>query len=478
MANTKQYRASSISIPNKKIADVPDAPNSPTATDVGTSRAYNNGAASVTFTPAATGGAPTSFTVTSTPGSFSASGSSSPITVTGLQSGTAYTYAITATDSTATSPAGTSSSAVTATTVPQAPTIGTPTNATGQSYSGSASISVPFTAGATGGKSISTYTVTSSSTATATGSSSPISITESNLGTANTYTITATNANGTSASSSTSTAVTPSTVPQAPTIGSATDGGTGTTVSVAFTAGATGGSSITGYSIVSNPTTTTQSTSSSPYTFTGLTAGTSYTFQVAATNANGTSSYSSASNSVTPVVPSNFFSIATVTAAGGESSLTFSSIPSTYKSLQIRYLSKDSSTSSTFTNPYFLINGDSGSNYVYHFMRAGVSGGGPAASGQTPASFIQIALGGTTSYSGSSSMFGAGIVDIIDYTNTSKYKTTKMIAGSNENGLNTKDSVSLNSGVWLNTSTITSLTFYPGTSTFAAGSTFSLYGVS
>ncbi len=81
-------------------AGKPNAPVSVSATDVGTSRAYNNGAASVAFTSGGDNGAPiTSFTVTSSPGSFTATGSSSPLTVTGLQSATSYTFTVTATNS-------------------------------------------------------------------------------------------------------------------------------------------------------------------------------------------------------------------------------------------------------------------------------------------------------------------------------------------------------------------------------------------
>ena len=69
---------------------MPWTPTIGTATDVGTSRAYNNGAATVTFTAKATGGTPTSYTATSTPGSYTGTASSSPITVTGL---TGYMYA-------------------------------------------------------------------------------------------------------------------------------------------------------------------------------------------------------------------------------------------------------------------------------------------------------------------------------------------------------------------------------------------------
>ena len=66
-----------------KIADVPDAPISASSADVGTGQAAGNGALTVSYTPAATGGAVTTFTATTTPGSFSATGAS-PITITGL----------------------------------------------------------------------------------------------------------------------------------------------------------------------------------------------------------------------------------------------------------------------------------------------------------------------------------------------------------------------------------------------------------
>jgi hypothetical protein len=184
------------------IADVPDAPTIGAATNVGTSRAFNNGSATVAYTAAPTGGTATTFTATSTPGSFTGTGTS-PITVTGLQSATSYTFTVTPTNSTATGPASAASSSITATTVPQAPTIGTAT-LTGTTAS------VTFTAGATGGSAITGYTVTSSpGSLTGTGSSSPITVSSLTAGTAYTFTVTATNANGTSTASAASNSVTP-----------------------------------------------------------------------------------------------------------------------------------------------------------------------------------------------------------------------------------------------------------------------------
>lgn len=87
---------------------VPGAPTSPVAT-------AGNAQASVAFTaPVSNGGsAITSYTVTSTPGGFTATGASSPLLVTGLTNGTAYTFTVVATNVAGNSVASAASAAVT-----------------------------------------------------------------------------------------------------------------------------------------------------------------------------------------------------------------------------------------------------------------------------------------------------------------------------------------------------------------------------
>ena len=286
-----------------KIPDVPGAPASVSAVDVGTSRAFGNGAATVTISPNTTywGDTTTGYTVTSTPGGFSASGTS-PVTVTGLSGNTSYTFTAVSTNATGTGSESTTSSAITATTVPDVPVSVTATNQGSTRAYNNGQASVAFTAGNNGGKTVSSFTVTSSPGGyTASGATSPLIVTGLQSATAYTYTVTATNANGTSNSSSASASVTATTVPQAPTIGTAT-GTNSTTVSLTFTANATGGSVITGYTAVSNPSISlSTSGTTSPVTITGTFAGdTAYTFTLAAVNANGTSTASSSSNSITP----------------------------------------------------------------------------------------------------------------------------------------------------------------------------------
>ena len=142
----------------------PYAPTIGTATDVGTNRAYNDGAATVTFTAPASNGsnfAVTSFTVTSSPGGFTASGASSPLTVTGLQSNVAYTFTAVATNSAGDSPASAASNSITATTVPEAPTVSAANVGTGRAYNNGAA-TITASGGATGGSAITSYTATSS----------------------------------------------------------------------------------------------------------------------------------------------------------------------------------------------------------------------------------------------------------------------------------------------------------------------------
>lgn len=253
-------------------------------------------------------------------------------------------------------------------------------------------------------------------------------------------------------------------LPFTPTIGTATDGGTGSTVSVAFTANNTAGLT---YTALSSPGSLTGTSTTSPITVSGLTSGTAYTFQVNAANSAGTSPYSAASNSVTPATPSSFESIATVTATGSQSTLTFTSIPSTYKSLQIRGIGSD-----TGQNVLMLqFNSSTSSIYAWHEL----AGNGSAVSASGASSVSGAIIAGNIYYlSNSASYFPAYIIDIHDYASTSKNKTVRAFSGWDGNGVG---ELSLDSGLWASTSAITSIAIKTNGGNFTSGSTFSLYGI-
>lgn len=91
----------------------PVAPGVPT---IGTATAGNTNCASVTFTPPANLGVPTTltYTVTSTPGGISSTGSSSPVVVTGLTNGTSYTFRVNARNAGGISACSSASNSITA----------------------------------------------------------------------------------------------------------------------------------------------------------------------------------------------------------------------------------------------------------------------------------------------------------------------------------------------------------------------------
>jgi hypothetical protein len=334
--------------------------------------------------------------------------------------------------------------------------------------------SVAFSAGTVAGK---TYTVTSSpGSYTNTGSASPVVVTGLQSSTQYTYTVAATNNYGQSAASAASAGVTATTAPQEPTIGTAT--GADQSATLTFTAGSTGGSAITNYKYSTDNSTYTAfepAQTSSPLTISGLTDGQSYSFYLKAVNANGDSAASAESNSALVGLIGDFESIATVTASGNET-ITFNSIPSTYTHLQLRILAK--TNRATYTNDLISLrfNGDTGSNYSGHLL----AGHGSTVTAEASTSSNKIYYGGNV---GGSTLpaqtYGAAIIDILDYKDTNKYKTTRSLSGYDNNGAGTDPGiVSLLSGSWRNTAAINSITLLGGEgSVLLSGSTVALYGI-
>jgi outer membrane protein OmpA-like peptidoglycan-associated protein len=189
--------------------------------------------------------------------------------------------------------AGTKTAALTVSSGVSAPgTPGTPT-----AVSGNATATVTVVAPSSGGNPA-TYTVTASpggATCTVTVPATSCNVSGLSNGTSYTFAATATNTGGTSGSSVSSAAVTPSTVPGAPTIGSITAGDQ--QLSVPFTApGSNGGASITNYkySIDNGSSWTSAGSTSSPGVITGLTNGSSYSVKLRAVNSIGDGTASTA----------------------------------------------------------------------------------------------------------------------------------------------------------------------------------------
>jgi len=157
---------------------------------------------------------------------------------------------------------------------------------------------------------------------------------------------------------------------------------------------------------------------------------------------------------------SNFYQIQQLSPSA-VSTVTFSSIPSTYKSLQVRF---NLVASAQYDNFGIYFNGDTTTNYACHGLRG--NGASASATGTITQNYILInSLGTYLTYP------TVGIVDVIDYANTNKNKTIKALSGINNNSA--YGAVEVGSGLWLSTAAINSLTVAVG-ATFTG--TVTLYG--
>lgn len=157
--------------------------------------------------------------------------------------------------------------------------------------------------------------------------------------------------------------------------------------------------------------------------------------------------------------------------SGGTSSIVFNDIPQTYKHLQIRGISKDGNASS---GPALVVNynGDISTNYKSHFLE----GQGTSASAFAAGGTVYGYVGYPTPGAANSLMFAATIIDILDYTNVNKYKTTRSLSGYDTN--NTVNGyIDFVSNLWMSTNPITSIQLTLQGDPFTQYSRFSLYGI-
>ena len=158
--------------------------------------------------------------------------------------------------------------------------------------------------------------------------------------------------------------------------------------------------------------------------------------------------------------------LATVTLGSSASSVTFSSIPATYRDL-ILITNEVHATSSNQGSTLIRFNGDTGANYTMVYMAGNFNNGAQSGTGGAATS---LWTGRFNNVVGNS-----GIAHIMDYSATDKHKTVISRGNAAQDiGL----PVIAFANRWANTAAITSIVCFPEIATnYGTGSTFSLYGV-
>ena len=169
-------------------------------------------------------------------------------------------------------------------------------------------------------------------------------------------------------------------------------------------------------------------------------------------------------------MPSSFESIASATSTGTETEFTFSSIPQTYASLQLRCILRRNTTGTA--NMGLRPNNESSTSFYTRHILSG-TGGAPTAGGTVSGTYTyainNIEVPGT-----STGAYCVQIWDIHNYASTTQNKTLRTFSGLNKNG---SGEVALGSNLFISTNAITSLVVYFGGDITDAGSTFALYGI-
>jgi len=162
----------------------------------------------------------------------------------------------------------------------------------------------------------------------------------------------------------------------------------------------------------------------------------------------------------------SYESIASVTLGSDTNAITFSSIPSTYKHLQIRGIVRSTYPGSTESGLKMQFNGSNLTD------AHGLYGSGSSASAFNQIYYFAYAPANNSL----ANVYGGLVIDILDYANTNKNKTVRTLAGRDENGAG---SVMLTSAFQNSTSAITSVSIseYDGSFALKAGSTLALYGI-
>lgn len=251
--------------------------------------------------------------------------------------------------------------------------------------------------------------------------------------------------------------------PIAPTITSITDQAGFASVGFQVTPGDTG----TIYAVTDNNSNTTYG-ASSPIVA-PATLGSTTTYTAKSINALGTTA---AAGTASITSTNSYASIATVSAAsGGSTSLTFTNIPQNYTHLQIRGVARNTSSANTEAFSVITFNGDTSNSYSSFDIYSQGSAVSQLSSYQ-----VANAFGPEAPNDGMpSNIYAGAVIDILDYNNTSKYKSFRTVTGFDN--VTAVGYIFFHGSVYSQFAPISSITLTSSGTAFKSGTTFSLYGI-
>ena len=161
----------------------------------------------------------------------------------------------------------------------------------------------------------------------------------------------------------------------------------------------------------------------------------------------------------------DYESIASASGTGSSGTITFNSIPSTYKHPQLRVFVSTTRVGGASGSGALQFNSDTtGTNYYTHALYGNGSTISAAAFNENYGLW----------YYGDTTTFVASIIDVLDYSNVNKYKTVRELTGFDQNG---SGQMALISTLWKNTAAINTITLTAPSYSFGSNARFALYGV-
>jgi hypothetical protein len=170
----------------------------------------------------------------------------------------------------------------------------------------------------------------------------------------------------------------------------------------------------------------------------------------------------------------------TIGTTGTPASISFTNIPQTFSTLEIRTFMRNNNTITGGSYAGFYINSDTSNTYSFYYWRADGSGTTSTTTGTSAPAGIQPlgVLERNTSNNDIANTYGVMLTQIPNYTSSTSYKIIKNYGGYDANGTGTCYFTS--NCYWGSTNPVTTITINNGDGTslgFTAGSRVDLYGI-